>query len=46
MYTRASSRDGKSIAFPHLGQLKRACTGGILSSEIEKLPAQLGQENV
>jgi len=29
-----------------LGQLKRACTGGILSSEIEKLPAQLGQENV
>jgi hypothetical protein len=46
MYTRASSRDGKSIGLPHFGQLKRARTGGILSMEMEKLPAQLGQENV
>jgi len=33
------------MGLPHLGQLKRAWTGGILESEIEKLPAQLGQEN-
>jgi len=33
------------MAFPHLGQLKRAWTGGILEREIEKLPAQIGQEN-
>ena len=46
MYTRASSRDGKSIGFAHFGQLNRAWTGGILASEIEKLPAQLGQEKV
>src|SRR5690349_9680007 len=43
MYTRASSRDGKSIALPHLGQLKRAWTGGILAREIVKVPAQIGQ---
>src|SRR5262249_58385730 len=45
MYTRASSREGKSIALPHFGQLKRAWTGGIFAREIEKLPAQFGQEN-
>lgn len=33
------------MAFPHFGQLKRAWTGGILASEIEKVPAQIGQEN-
>jgi hypothetical protein len=46
MYTRASSLDGKSIALEHLGQLNRAWTGGILARLIEKLPPQLGQENV
>jgi hypothetical protein len=29
-----------------LGQVNRARTGGILSIEIEKLPAQLGHANV
>lgn len=31
---------------PHLGQVKRARMGGILSIEIEKLPAQLGQSKM
>jgi hypothetical protein len=46
MKTRASSRDGKSIGLLHFGQLKRACTGGIRSREMEKLEEQLGQTNV
>jgi len=32
--------------FEHLGQLNRAWTGGIFARLIEKLPPQLGQENV
>ena len=44
--TRASSRVGKSIGLPHLGQPNRARTGGIRSRLIEKLLAQVGQENV
>jgi hypothetical protein len=46
MNTLASSLEGKSIAFEHLGQLKRAWTGGIFARLIEKLPPQLGQEKV
>ena len=34
------------MAFEHFGQLNRAWTGGILARLIEKLPPQLGQENV
>ena len=33
MYTRASSRDGKSIAVPQLGHLKRAGTGGFVDPD-------------
>jgi len=34
------------MGLPHFGQLNRAWTGGIFAREIEKLPLQLGQENV
>ena len=44
-YTRASSREGKSIGCLQCGHRNRAWTGGILSKRIENVPAQFGQVN-